>query len=1252
MTTLAITGLQAAGSALASTAVSTATSLAISTATSAISRVFDNRVFEGPRLDSFHLQTSRDGAPMSRIYGRVRLAGQVIWASRIREIATEERVSSGKGGGPTQRNFSYSISFAIGLCEGEILGVDRIWANGIALQTAGLTMRVYTGREDQAPDPIIAATEGGDVPAFRGTAYVVFEDFPLDDYGARLPQINLEVLRVPQSQNDTPRLEHLIKSVCLLPGSGEFSYSPEIIEENPSPGVTRPVNMNNLSGIADIELALDQLEAQLPNCKNVSIISSWFGTDLRCGACDIRPGIERRQRVTRNTQWQVGRDRRGNAYLVSQDGDERPNFGGSPSDESLIGAIRELKSRGFSVTLYPFILMDIPPDNTLPDLDGSGTQPAFPWRGRISATQDKSPQTRSQIEAFFGAASPNDFSNGAGEAHHRAPDYKYRNFILHHANIARRAGGVARFIIGSEMRALTTLRDQNDRFPAVEKLTDLARDVKAILGAQTGITYAADWTEYFGYQPQDGSGDVFYHLDDLWANPAITAIGIDAYFPLSDWRDGEVHLDRNLADNNYDLSYLSSQIEGGEGYDYFYASSADRQAQNRADISDGTAQKPWVFRYKDVRSWWLNSHYERRNGAELNTPTNWQPQSKPIWFTEIGCPAIHNGANQPNVFSDPKSVESNIPYFSDGSRDDLIQRHYLEALINYWDAPQINPTSDAYNQPMIDTDMMSVWAWDTRPFPDFPARETVWSDGENWQIGHWLTGRMGLMPISYVVEDLSRGAGIDSLDVTALNGVLQGYHIDRPMSARAALTPLMDILNLELSERGGELVFQSPENSVITTLNDSYLEQNLTAPMTFGKEDSDQALRDVRVHFIDISNDYQLGSISARDLAAETVRISDLRVPLVMDQNYASFLAEQQLNSHHLSMQNLSLNLSPLAALSFQVGDKISLPDYEGVWRLDNLDIGETAGLSLTRVPQNAQVQTFGNTPTALSQPIFQGRPACFAFDIAGPYEGPFLGAIMTPYEAVDMLGPSETISADIELRLGALLTDLPTGPLGRWDRANQFEIFMPNGRFASLEDAALLNGGNKFAFETSRGWEVVQIRDMVLVGPDRYSCGQLLRGLDGSAADMTEVILSGARVVWLNQGVVDIPLSAEFLRETMSFPCRVNGREGDAAELTYIGRHLRPLAPVHVKASREGGSVSLNWIRQTRIGGDSWAGEVPLGETEERYLVQLFDDETLLSEEEIVAPHYAGQNSHANRALISQYSSVYGWGTAAQVLF
>jgi hypothetical protein len=334
MANFAAAATQFAGNAL----VRTASAIAINQATSYISRAFDTRTFEGPRLGSFHLQTSRDGAPMPRVFGRVRLAGQVIWASHIRESSTETPVG-GKGSGPTQTDYRYSISFAIGLCEGEIAGVDRIWANGAPMETAGVDMRVYPGSEDQMPDPIIAATEGEAAPAFRGTAYLVFEDFPLAAYGNRLPQLNIEILRTGKRVG---RLENLIQSVCLLPGSGEFAYATDIVEESPRPGQTRPLNMNNLSGKADIELALDQLQAALPNCRNVSIISAWFATGVDIGTCEIKPGIERRIRNIRGATWQVGREDRNSAYLISGDNEGRPNFGGSPSDESLIQAITRL----------------------------------------------------------------------------------------------------------------------------------------------------------------------------------------------------------------------------------------------------------------------------------------------------------------------------------------------------------------------------------------------------------------------------------------------------------------------------------------------------------------------------------------------------------------------------------------------------------------------------------------------------------------------------------------------------------------------------------------------------------------------------------------------------------------------------------------------------------------------------------------------------------------------------------------------
>ncbi|MFX8331583.1 glycoside hydrolase TIM-barrel-like domain-containing protein, partial [Acinetobacter baumannii] len=91
----------------------------------------------------------------------------------------------------------------------------------------------------------------------------------------------------------------------------------------------------------------------------------------------------------------------------------------------------------------------------------------------------------------------------------------------------------------------------------VAALAALAADVKAILGPATEVTYAADWSEYFGHHPADGSGDVYFHLDPLWSSPAIDAIGIDVYWPLSDWRDGAAHLDALAGISQiYDLAYL------------------------------------------------------------------------------------------------------------------------------------------------------------------------------------------------------------------------------------------------------------------------------------------------------------------------------------------------------------------------------------------------------------------------------------------------------------------------------------------------------------------------------------------------------------------------------------------------------------------------------------------------------------------------------------------------------------------------
>ena len=42
---------------------------------------------------------------------------------------------------------------------------------------------------------------------------------------------------------------------------------------------------------------------------------------------------------------------------------------------------------------------------------------------------------------------------------------------------------------------------------------------------------------------------------------------------------------------------------------------------------------------------------------------------------------------------------------------------------------------------MIEPAFCSVWNWDARPFPVFPARSDVWGDAGNWPSGNWLSGK-------------------------------------------------------------------------------------------------------------------------------------------------------------------------------------------------------------------------------------------------------------------------------------------------------------------------------------------------------------------------------------------------------------------------------------------------------------------------------------------------------------------------------
>lgn len=1265
--------LTAAASVLTSGAAAWITTAATAIATVAGGYI-DARLFgagptkqEGPRLDSLQVQASTEGAAIPEIAGRVRIAGQVIWATRFKEVAKTDSQGGGKGGGGASvetTTYSYFVSFAVALCEGTIDRVGRIWADGKPLDMTGVTMRVHRGSPTQAPDPLIEGIEGtDDAPAYRGTAYAVFDNFAIGAFGNRIPQLSFEVFR-RVSASDGSGLEDIVDAITLIPGAGERALDSVAHMRDLGGGATAPENQFAGRATADWNVALDDLAASLPNVDTVLLVVGWFGSDLRAGSCVVQPKVEVVAKPTTPNLWQVHGIARSSAAVVSMI-EGRPAYGGTPSDDSVVRAIRDLKARGYAILLYPFLFMDIPSGNALPDpWTGNAGQPPYPWRGRITCdpapgrpgTVDKTASAATQVDAFFGTVAASDImvsvdgtTNAVTTGYSGPNEWRFRRFILHYARLCAainvvEPGAIDGFLIGSELKALTTVRDSATTFPAVAKLKALATDVKAVLGASVKVSYAADWTEYGTYNPGDGTGDLFFHLDPLWSDANIDFVGIDLYVPLSDWRDGNAHLDALAgALSVYDRDYLSDNIEGGEGYDWYYVDAAAREAQSRSPITDGAYGKPWVYRVKDVRNWWLNQHYNQPGGVENALPTAWTPQSKPIWFTEFGIPSVDRGTNQPNVFYDPKSSESAFPYHSRGTRDDLIQRRGVEALVSYWKpAAGNNPISPVYGGRMIG--LTAVWTWDARPYPAWPALTDVWGDAGLWPYGHWLNGKIGLADLAALVAERCTRVGFTDVDVTGLTGIVVGYMRDRPMSPRAEIEMLMQAFAFDAVESEGLIRFVPRGRDPVASIDaDDCILADERDVLTLTRAQETDLPDSVSLSFIDGSGDYQSGTIAASRTAGYSARQTSASLPLVMDSVPAQGIADRLLAEAWIGRETARLGLPP-AHIALDPGDVIDL-DMDGrtqAYRITRINDAGARAIEAQRAEAAIYAPALPGPglPTIVTPPVY-GRAVLAILDLPVLRDdvvqyAPYVAATASPFAGVTVMdrptGSGFAIDTMLPLKagLGETLADFWPGPTDYFDTSNTLQIKLYAGQLASVPEDTILSGrSNAIAILNGDGdWEILQFCTATLVGTGIYNLTRLLRGRLGTEHAMRSPLAVGARVVVLD-GAIDQLQAALAERGVARFyrwgPSRLDASDAAWQEMSFTARcvGLMPWSPVHLTGSRNAtGDLAIAWIRRTRLGGVWTDGaDVPLNEEAERYEVDILNGSVVVRTLSVTSP-------------------------------
>ena len=1201
------------------------------------------RRYEGPRLSGMRPFQAEEGAVLPQVFGAARIAGSMIWATRFEETRTTRR--QGVKGGPKVTEYSYFANVAFALCEGPVAGVRRVWADGRELDLTGVDMRVYTGAEDQLPDPLVEARQGtGNAPAYRGTAYVVFERLALDGFGNRVPQLQFEVLAPAGTFHEE------IRAVTLIPGATEYGLSPSLVTRDVRAGERETLNRHVLHGESDFTAALDELQALCPNLRHVALVVPWFASDLRAGHCRIEPCVTETALAGTSLAWSVAGIGRLQARQVSRV-DGRAAYGGTPADATVIEAIRDLGARGLKVAFYPFLLMDIPAGNGLPDPWGGSEQPAYPWRGRITASDapgqpdspDGSAAIRAELAEFLGREDGPGAIRLAG-----APDWSsaangagYRRMILHYARLCAQAGGVDAFLLGSELRGLTSLRDDSDVFPFVHGLRELAREARTILGAQTTITYGADWSEYFGHQPADGSGNVYWHLDDLWMDEAVNAVGIDNYMPLSDWRDTDLEGGNpDAAQSAQDGEAMRRAIAGGEGHDWYYGGAAARALRERTQITDGAHGKPWVYRYKDLAGWWLNAHVERRGGAETSVQSPWIPGAKPIWFTEIGCPAIDKGGNQPNVFLDPKSSESFVPHFSSGGRDDLVQRRFLQAHFAHWNSGgQANPPSPLNGLPMVDTGRLYCWAWDTRPFPAFPRDGETWADGGNWSRGHWLNGRLEAVWIGDVINAVLARHGLPAADVEAVDAMACGIVIDSAASARETLEPLVMIHGLSVHERDGHLVFASQDRAAAPRGIADVIEAGRDAAMETERAASGD-IPDVAVLACrDPFRNYE-GAVTRVAAQADGSAEASLSYPGILHEGMARSLAAGWLARIRNAREDRRFSLPPASGV--EVGQRLVFPDKPGrMFLVTEVEEGLTDMVRARRVvplPPEPDIAGTGapvsSRVAALAVPdaVLMDLPMTEAFaDVSEA----FCAAVWSRPWRTHLLEASPESSGyalratlDRPAAIGMLVTDLPPGLGALRERGASIEVAFPDAELESVSDLQLFSGANAAAVQVgTEGWEILQFQKAEEVRPSVWRLSCLLRGQAGTE-DLMSGAPAGTTVVLLDAAVKPAGLRASESGLDLSWRARplapfVTGDEAAVIRAKGGLRALTPLSPVHLRAARAtGGAVRFSWIRRSRIRADGW-DEVPLGEERESYAVRVMRNASgvMLAEAEVAEP-------------------------------
>jgi hypothetical protein len=479
--------------------------------------------------------------------------------------------------------------------------------------------------------------------------------------------------------------------------------------------------------------------------------------------------------------------------------------------------------------------------------------------------------------------------------------------------------------------------------------------------------------------------------------------------------------------------------------------------------------------------------------------------------------------------------------------------------------------------------------------------------------------------------------GIAAADVGDLDGTVDGFLIGEVTSARAALEPLSRLLFFEAFESGEVFrVVRRGRRAHQTFTNADLVEEGERPLIAVRRAQETELPAEIAIGFADALADYRASSVSSRRLVGGSRRSQNTDSGAVLSHSVASGLADARLQDIWAGRESVALTL-PRRALALEPADVCAIALDDGartvlVTRIEDAGLRRVEARTiepdiLAPVPAAARALTPRSVAVAsppevllLDLPLLAGTEPGYAPRIAA-FAEPWPGAVAVALGDGDS-GFVARQTLDRRAVIGDLTAPLAAGPPFRWDRANAIEVAVYGGGLASEPRLAVLNGANAAAIgSAATGYEIIQFQDAELTGPGAWRLTGLLRGQGGTADIAAAGHAIGARFVLLDAAVAPLAITEAESGLGLTLRCGPAGAVYDPdvfvdVPLGQSRRGLRCLAPVHVAAVRDPGTgdVTIAWIRQTRIGGDSWATvEVPLAEASEAYAVAILDGEETL---------------------------------------